>query len=485
MREKRRFYFTIIFVLVLAFFSANLSYPKIFNQGADFLKSKIHLGIPHFWQVPFRLGLDLRGGTQLIYEADLSKIEEAERAKKMEELKDVIERRINIYGVAEPVIQIQGKNRLIVELAGIKDIKEAINMIGETPYLEFRERFSEEEKQEAIKNIPEEEISGLIEQAKQQTGRELSREEVLEIITARLFKTTELTGEYLKSAEVTFDQDTGKIQIQLQFTKEGVKLFEQITERNVGKPLAIYLDGMSIIDTDGDDKITSADLYAPIVQEKIAGGRAVITGEMDITKAKQITQRLNSGALPVKIGEPISQRTIGPILGKTSLEKSLKAGIVGFFAVILFMIIFYRLPGVISSVALGIYIVLLLTLLKLIPVTLTLAGIAGFLLSIGMAVDANILIFARMREEIAQGKTFSGVVEEGFKRAWPSIRDSNFNSLIVCAILFGFATSFIKGFALTLGLGVLLSMFSAIFITRTFLECFVGTRFEKWEWLWR
>ncbi|MBI1866161.1 MAG: protein translocase subunit SecD, partial [Candidatus Staskawiczbacteria bacterium] len=267
------------------------------------------------------------------------------------------------------------------------------------------------------------------------------------------------------------------------FNKEGEKLFEQITEKNIQKPLAIFLDGASIVDTSGDGKIDAQDLYAPIVQDKITGGRAVITGDMSTQKANEITRRLNSGALPVKIGNPISQQTVGPTLGTVSLQKSLLAGIYGLLAVVLFMILIYRLPGVLASIALVIYVAVTLSLFKFIPVTLSLAGIGGFILSIGMAVDANILIFARMKEEIKQGKGLSLATEEGFKRAWPSIRDSNFNSLIVCAILFIFSTSFIKGFALTLSVGILVSMFSAIFITRILLLIFVGPKLEKFKWL--
>jgi len=204
---------------------------------------------------------------------------------------------------------------------------------------------------------------------------------------------------------------------------------------------------------------------------------------MSTQKANEIARRLNSGALPVKIGDPISQQTVGPTLGAVSLEKSLMAGIYGFLAVVLFMLLVYRLPGVLASLSLIIYVAIALSIFKFVPITLSLAGIGGFVLSIGMAVDANILIFSRMREEVKQGKELSLATEEGFKRAWPSIRDSNFNSLIVCAILFIFATSFIKGFALTLSIGILVSMFSAIFITRILLMIVVGPRLEKFKWL--
>ncbi len=481
---KKKIYLILFFIFILAFFAGNLSYPGYFNRAVDFINGKIGANFPHFWNVPFRLGLDLQGGTHLVYEADLSAIDNADRVKKMEELRDIIERRINIYGVSEPVIQIKGENRLIVELAGVKDVKEAIKMIGETPYLEFREKFSPAEQEEAIKNIPEEQIFSIIEQVKQSSGREITKEEVLDVIKESFFKTTELTGEYLKSAEVVIEQSANKIEISLEFTKDGEKIFEQITERNIGKPLAIYLDGMSIIDTNGDNEITNEDLYAPVVQGKISGGKAVITGDLDLKKAKQIAQRLNSGALPVKIGEPISQSTVGPTLGAISLNKSLVAGIYGFLAIAIFLILYYRLPGLLAVLALFVYVVVIMALLKLISATMTLAGIAGFILSLGMAVDANVLIFSRFREELKLGKSFGIALEEGFRRSWPSVRDGNLTVIIVAVILFFFGTSFVKGFSLTLIIGNIVSVFSANFITSYLMRAFVGTRFEKWKWLW-
>ncbi|MFA5878457.1 MAG: protein translocase subunit SecD [Candidatus Staskawiczbacteria bacterium] len=468
-------YYIFIGILVLAFLAGNFVYPNYFNKGVDFLNAKFSQSLPHFWVTPFRLGLDLQGGVSLVYEADLTSIGDRSKADAMAGLRDVIERRVNLFGVTEPLIQVRGENRLIVELAGVKDVSEAIRMIGETPYLEFLEERTAEETQKIIDKINE--IEGK------------SMEEIQKVADWQLafqnpyYTPTELTGKYLKSAQVIFDSTSYKPTIQLQFDEEGAKIFEQVTERNVNKSIAIFLDGMSIVDTDGDGKITASDMYAPNVEEKISGGKAVITGNMSTQKANEIVRRLNSGALPVKIGEPISQQTVGPTLGKDSLDKSLLAGIYGLLAVVIFMIIFYRFPGLLASIALVIYVAIALSLFKLIPVTLTLAGIGGFILSIGMAVDANILIFARMREEIRAGKPVSVSIQEGFKRAWPSIRDSNFNSLIVCAILFIIATSFIKGFALTLGIGILVSMFSAIFITRILLLIFVGPRLEKHKWL--
>jgi protein-export membrane protein SecD len=474
-------YYIFLGIIILALLAGNFVYPDYFNKGADLLNSLFvrwgltNWHLPHFWSKPYVLGLDLQGGVSLIYQADLINI--TDKSDAMDGLRDVIERRVNLFGVSEPVVQVQSNDRLIVELPGIKDVVQAINMIGQTPYLEFSEERDPVETQKILDKIKEV-------QSAQENNQDITKiSDWQTALENPYFKATELTGKYLSRANVEFDQTTYQPQIQLVFNSDGEKLFENITERNIKKPLAIFLDGASIIDTSGDGKIDNADLYAPIIQDKITGGKAVITGNMNVQTANDISKRLNSGALPVKIGNPISQETVGPTLGSVSLEKSLRAGIYGLLAVVLFMIIFYRLPGLMASVALIIYVIINLALFKLIPVTLTLAGIGGFILSIGMAVDANILIFARIKEEVKQGKSLSLSIKEGFGRAWPSIRDSNLNSLIVCAILFIFSTSFIKGFALTLSLGILISLFSAIFITRILLTVFIKDWAEKFKWL--
>ncbi len=462
-------------ILILAFLAGNFIYPDYYNKSTDFLNQKFSWQLPHFWSKAYVLGLDLQGGVNLVYQADLSTV--SDKAEAMQGLRDVIEKRVNLFGVSEPVVEIQGQDRLVVELPGVKDVKQAIDMIGQTPYLEFDEERDQAESQKILDKIKEA-------QDAQSKGQDITKIKDWELALQNpYFKPTELTGKYLSKATVIFDQTTYKPQIQLQFNSDGAKIFEAITARNIKKPIAIFLDGTSIVDTTGDGKIDNGDLYAPIVQDKITGGTAVITGNLSATTANEIARRLNSGALPVKIGSPISQETVGPTLGSVSLQKSLWAGVYGLIAVILFMIVFYRLPGFLASIALLVYIALTLSLFKLIPVTLTLAGIGGFILSIGMAVDANILIFARMREEIKQGKDLSLAIKEGFARAWLSIRDSNINSLIVCAILFIFSTSFIKGFALTLSLGILVSLFSAIFITRILLMVFLGKWAEKFKWI--
>jgi protein-export membrane protein SecD len=449
--SKRRTYIIVTIIFLLTFLAANFVYPNFWNRLR---------GLPQFPDIPFKLGLDLQGGVHLLYEANLSQVPEEEKADSLNGLRDVIERRVNLFGVREPVVQIQGE-RLIVELAGIIDPAEAIRQIGQTPFLEFREQRTEEETKKILAKI--EEIKG----KKPQELKEI--EDWYLAFEDPYFQSTPLTGRYLKKAELGFDQTTYQPLVLLQFNDEGAKIFEELTSRNIGKQLAIYIDQVSI--------------SAPVVQEKISGGKAQISGQFTVEEAKELARNLNAGALPVPI-TLISQQSVGPTLGKISLEQSLKAGFLGFLAVIIFMILFYRLPGILTALVLTIYIVLVLTLFKLIPVTLTLAGIGGFILSIGMAIDANILIFSRMREELRSGKNLSQSLEEGFNRSWPAIRDGNLTTLMVAVILFAFGTSFIKGFATVLSLGILISMFSAIVITKNFLRCFISTRFEKIKLLW-
>jgi len=449
--RKNRAYIIVLIIFALAFLAGNFVHPEL-------------LKLPYLPERDFELGLDLQGGIHLLYQVDLSQIEERERAETMTGLRDVIERRIQDrrfgLGVVEPMIQVQN-DRLVVELAGVVDPEEARRQIGKTPVLEFKEQRPEGETEKILEKI--EEI------------QEKDWEEIQEIENWHLafedpyFQLTPLTGRFLKRAEVGFDQMTNQPLVLLEFDSEGAKVFEELTEKNIGKILAIYIDEIPI--------------STPMVQSKISGGKAQITGDFTVEEARTLARNLSAGALPAPI-TLISEQSVGPTLGKISLEQSLRAGFIGFLAIILFMIIFYRLPGFLAGLTLVIYTFLVLSVFKLIPVTLTLAGIGGFILSIGMAIDANILIFSRMREELSQGKDFSQSVEEGFNRAWPAIRDGNITTLIVAGILFIFGTSFIKGFATTLSLGLLISMFSALVITKSFLKCFVGTKLEKVKLLW-
>jgi len=433
---KNSYFLIALIVVSLALFV--FVYPQGVEKAADYFGWKLEYGNWKFPNVPFRLGLDLLGGTHLVYEADLSQAGDLQVADAMQGVRDVVERRVNFFGVSEPLVQVSGNNRLIVELAGISDIKKAIELIGETPFLEFRE---ETDQTRAILDA-------------QGAGQRLNEQP---------FATTGLNGRHLKKAQIVFDPQTSVPQVSLQLTDEGAELFAQITKKNIGKLVAIYLDGVPI--------------SIPVVQSEIPDGQAVITGNFTPKEAKLLAIRLNSGALPVPI-HLVSQQTVGASLGKESLEKSLTAGLYGLLAVSLFMILFYRLPGVVSVFALAVYVLLVLAIYKIIPVTLTLAGIAGFILSLGMAVDANVLIFARMREEIKAGKMLKQSMEEGFKRAWLSIRDSHVTTLIGALVLYIFATSIVKGFALTLGIGVLTSLLTATIVTRKILMLFTGRWFE-------
>jgi len=654
----------IVGIIALMVVSAIFVAPHQFNKGINFVNDKVKLGLPTVPEKSFRLGLDLQGGAHLEYEADVSKIDDAEKASSMEGVRDVIERRVNGMGVGEPQVattQVGNSYRLVVELPGVTDVQQAIKMIGGTPILEFkepnttpqRELTADEKKQleqyntdakkraqEILKRVQKGEaidavakevsedatgknnggylgfvgsnspVDALYEWA--QTAKEndisknvletydglnivkrgkeqdngvevnashilicylgaqscdnatLTKDEALqkakEIYTKAnannfeqlakenstdpsvklnggdlgwfkqnamvkdfadavfaaqkgqiigpvetpfgfhviykkderpakeyelwriLVKTktesdivppqgewsnTALSGKQLERAEVVTDQNTGAVQVSIKFDSEGKDLFGKLTTANVGKQIAIFLDGEPI--------------SAPRVNEPILDGNAVITGSFTIAEARTLSQRLNAGALPVPVNL-ISQQSIGATLGSVSLSQSLKAGIVGVLLVIVFMLLYYRLPGLLASIALSLYIVLTLAVFKLIGVTMTLAGIAGFILSIGMAVDANVLIFERMKEELRSGKSLKAAVEEGFMRAWPSIRDSNLSTLISAMLLIWLGTSFVKGFAVTLAIGVMLSMFSAISVSRVMLRFIVPWFHQYGNW---
>ncbi|MBI2108880.1 MAG: protein translocase subunit SecD [Parcubacteria group bacterium] len=403
----------------------------------------------------FKLGLDLSGGTHLAYKADVSEIEAAEVKDAMESLRDVIERRVNLFGVTEPIVQVERtagiiseskEERLIVELPGVTNIDEAVAMIGATPVLEFRLERPDGPAKDKILN----ELEKFQETLK--SGAEISQENIPNV--DELFLSTGLTGRFLEKATLAFDSTTGAPRILLDFDDEGSTLFATITKNNVGKILAIYLDGVPI--------------SQPTIQQEIIGGRAEITGVFTPQEAKILVGRLNSGALPIPV-ELLGSQTIGSSLGADARSQGVKAGILGLLIIAIFMVLWYRLPGLVSVVALGIYTALMLAIFKLIPVTLTAAGVAGFILSIGMAVDANILIFERMKEELRTGKGLESAVKEGFARAWLSIRDSNISSMLTAVILFWFGSSIIEGFALVFGLGVLVSMFTAVSVSRTLL----------------
>lgn len=651
--QKTRTRIYIVIILLVAVLAGFLDYPKIWNSGADWINEKLPVGIPHYPSRDFVLGLDLQGGTHLVYNADVSEIPSGEKGEAVEGVRDVIERRVNAFGVSEPLVQTTkvGSNyRVIVELAGVKDVNQAIDMIGETPLLEFKEQdieavrkyneqaeekaqeildelladpskfdqYAEEKSEDTVTasqggdlgvvvegqryfeffeplseinkgqiyeelaengegyniiksggqaqkeqvkanhilicyqgaarcdaDYSQDEAYNKIQELKQQAipenfvdlAKEHSTEpgasekggdlgwfgsgqmvpefeeaafaletgQISDIVETQFgyhliyvndkriedgyqgyriliakkqdtgqlgpedFVYSGLSGSHLDKAQVSFDQMTGEARVVIEFNDEGKELFAQITERNINKPVAIFLDGEPI--------------SVPTVREKITAGSAEITGDFSIEEAKTLARRLNAGALPVPI-ELVSQQTVGASLGQESLILSLEAAILGFILVGLFMLIVYRLPGLTSVLSLIFYGIIILALFKIIPVTLTLAGIAGFILSVGMAVDANVLIFERMKEELRAGKPLGAAIDEGFKRAWPSIRDGNISTLITCVILYWFGTSFIQGFALTLLIGVLISMISALYVTRTFLQIAIRCNLvNKVDWL--
>ncbi len=376
--------------------------------------------------LPWRLGLDLIGGSHLIYEVDMSGVSSADRDSVLAGLHDVMERRVNIFGISEPQVLTAKSGdsyRILIELAGVQNTQEAIAHIGKTAQLDFREV---EEVKEAEQTI--------------------------------VWKPSELTGKYLKRAQVTLDSQIAQPEISIEFNSDGAKLFEEITGRNIGKPLAIFLDNELI--------------SSPVVRQKIIGGNAVISGQFSGDEAKALASLLNAGALPAPVSL-VSQQVIGASLGENSLNSTMVAGLVGTIVVMLFMAFYYRKLGIFSALALAIYVILTLAVFKGITMTMTLAGIAGFVLSIGMAVDANVLIFERTKEELKKGISKLTAIEEGFQRAWPSIRDSNITTMISSVILYYFTSGFVKGFALSLLIGVVVSMFSAITVTRALLKTFV------------
>lgn len=453
---------TAIILIIAVLLGGFLYFSEVNNEG--FLS-----------KFKFKLGLDLQGGTHLVYKADTSALESGDVNGSVEALRDVIERRVNLFGVSEPLVQTEvsgafsdvgGEHRLIVELPGVTNVDEAVQLIGQTPLLEFKLQREEADQQERISLIQEYQDA-------------LTNGTAPENPDSRIFEDpnfydTGLTGRYLKTSRLGFAQGGGGFGVQtphieLEFNSEGAELFRQITGDNIGKILAIYLDG--------------APISTPVINDAIPDGKAVITGTFEPDEARVLVGRLNSGALPVPI-ELISTQQVGATLGHDALNKGVKAGVIGLTIVALFLIFWYRLPGVLAVIALGVYVVLMLSLFKIFGVTLTAAGIVGFIISIGMAVDANILIFERMKEELSRGKSVDQSIGDGFERAWASIRDANISSILTAIVLFWFGTSLIQGFALTFGIGVILSMFSAVTITRTFLKSIGFSKNDKATLKW-
>ena len=404
------------------------------------------------------LGLDLKGGTQVLLEVDLPEGQSVEEGA-LETAKVIVEQRVNGLGVSEPNVQLQGEVRMIVELPGVSNPDQAINTIRSTGQLEFIEPAGENMRGGMIINT---------------TNRPDAVARAIEADPAavaaapfpdRVFETV-MTGDILQNALASQDE-YNQWQIQFNLTGDGSSQFFEYTRNHIGQPLVIVLDGRV--------------LSAPVINGAISDN-GVITGQFSREEADSLAIQMRYGALPVPL-KVVDVRTIGASLGQDSVDASLTAGIIGMAMVLLFMLIIYRLPGLLADVALSAYVAFNVAIFKLIPVTLTLPGIAGFLLSIGMAVDANILIFERMKEELRAGRSVRLAVETGFSRAWPAIRDGNLSTLISCAVLYWFGNNFgasiVKGFAITLAIGVLLSMFTAVFATRTFMRAFLSTQGQR------
>ena len=426
--------FSALGVLVIA---GLLSWFILTNEGPDA-------------KYPIKLGLDLAGGTALVYKADTKDIG-TDKQGALNSLREVVDKRVNLFGVAEPLVQLEKssavagaqEDRLIIELPGVTDVKAAVDAIGKTPVLEFK----------LVAEAP----SGTTLEASSTIG----------------FVNTGLTGRYIKNSELQFGQAGGaganEPIVVLHFNDEGAKLFEKITKENIGTQLAIFLDGEPI--------------STPVIREAITGGTATISGQFTPSEARELVQNLNFGALPVPI-TLVSSDTVGSTLGDGAYQAGLLASLVGFVLVAIFMISWYRLPGLIATIALIIYLLITIALIKVIPITLTASGIAALILSIGMAVDANVLIFERLKEELRAGKEPREAVRLGFGRAWPAIRDGHFTMLISSVILFWMGTSLVQGFALVFGLGVLASLITAVGITRVFLLAVVPENTsDTWHWL--
>lgn len=546
-----------IYVVVFAIFVGMIAMPYT---------SRLPENVRKYFEVfTVNLGLDLQGGLHLEYKLDLTKVAPEKVREAESAVQAVVERRVNAYGVGEPVVQLAHRGEetfLIVEFPGAKDMEDVKDVIQKTPFLDFREPKTEEEIASEKKQM-EEAFASMNEQSRQQAisvlervkngedfaalAKEFSQDpgskendgildfqkkgafvpafdealfadglndgdlvsELVEteygwhiikkletrgegdereiksqhILLGKIvppvdqFKTTGLTGEYLDNAALNLGNNMGgglsEPQVVLSFDSEGAKMFADITKRNLGKQVAIYLD----------DQVVSA----PTVQAEITDGQAVISGNFSVAEAKELAQRLNEGALPVPI-ELVSQQSAEATLGTEALQKSLRAGLIGLAITTLYMIVYYRFYGLIASLALVIYTATIVTVVKLsnftpISITLTLAGIAGLILSIGMAVDANVLIFERIREELRRGKPLRRAIDEGFNRAWPSIRDGNYSTIITCVILMIMGTGFVKGFAIILILGVMISMFTAIVLVRIIITFVSGPWLERRMWL--
>ena len=426
---------TLVFLVVLIIFALAVSVVLPIDEGMLAKRG-------------VRLGLDLQGGVHIVYRADLSSIAPGEEAGAIDGVVEVLNNRINPMGVTEPLIQKQGSDRIVVELPGLSITDKEKEGLSRVALLEFGEPATDNATFKWENELGDWKPATAV----------IDGEE------------KELTSRYFKENTQVGRDDLGRIELHFEWDEEGSQLSEEITGRLIGQPLGIF---------EGDEPLRGEDGHpiAPTIRSTIVD-RGVITG-LSLNDATRLSRQLNAGRLPVPL-EILYDQTVSPVLGADFISRSVKAGLIGIAVVMLFMMLYYRLSGFLASLALIFYGALVMTLFKLIPVTLTLAGLGGFILSIGMAVDANVLIFERMKEELRSGRTLGAAIEAGFNRAWTAIRDGNVTTLIVCGILYWLGGSIVasapvQGFALTLGVGVAVSMFTAIVVTRTLLRLFVGT----------
>ena len=441
---------TIILAVIILLLIVWIDLPENLKIRLPFVKKKIEFivnpltidtnifGIKIKKEFKTHLGLDLKGGSHLVFQTDTSKVKSEDLQDAINSARDIIEKRVNLFGVSEPVVQslkTGQKHRISVDLPGIEDVSSAVRLIGQTAQLSFYEENPTTDKEASAASI-----------------------------FSRLTKYTGLNGKHIKKAKLDFENQTGNPVVALEFTTEGAKIFSQVTKRNIGKPVAIIIDNLI--------------LSAPTVKQEITEGTAIISGSFTVDQAKKLAIAINSGALPLPI-KLIEQRSIGPTLGAVEIKKSIYAGLIGLLAVFIFMIGYYGRLGIIASVGLIIYGLISLAIFRTIPIVLTLPGVAGFILSIGMAVDSNILIFERIKEELRKGKEFDVASRLGFGRAIDAIKDANLTTLTVAFILFNpanwdFLPQFgtVRGFALTLAIGVATSLFTGVVITKRLINLF-------------
>jgi preprotein translocase subunit SecD len=424
-------------------------------QGADQWLQKVQ--IPAIPSKDFVLGLDLQGGVRIVYDIDTSSVEGESVETAVQSLRQIVVDRVDALGVSEPVVSLEGtetQRRLVVELAGVSDVKEALQKIGQTPNLSFHlAREQADQEQIVAKN---QEIIAELQQG--------NNARIGELKMPYYHTKPELTGKNLKKAEVIFDPQTRKPQVLLNLDDEGKDLFAELTGNNVGKVVYIVLD----------DEIKSG----PVINERIAGGTAVISGDFSIDDSKALVEYLNAGALPLPINV-VEQQTVEASLGQEALMQSLRAGLWGLILVAGFMLIYYRMLGLVAIMALVVYTIISLTLFKFFGFTMSLSGITGFILSVGFAVDGNILIFERYKEEIKSGREMTSAMNEGFKRAWTSIRDSQVSTLLTSAILFYLASGVVKGFAVTLSIGIIVGVFTSVTVSRLILARITSCKWVK------